>query len=198
MMKTLKQGVRLSAAGLLVVLLLIGTVACKMSPTAILEEYEGYETLSSSENSAGVSISKVEYVGLSGGYYLITFGFADSNNATENNANVLAGRFQVADAESPGRSIDCQSGVMHATTTSWVDGSATSTESYFPMVQIPKAAKVSYAIVAFEGITADENGGAATEPLFFIVELDEKAPKVLTETPLRAPYDEGAGFLFFE
>ena len=164
-----------------VMLLAIALGGCGPSAEDILGQYQDYATADSIYNKAGVSVSKVELIG---NYYIINvFSSHPAINQSEENAGVLANRLCAANAEQIDAEIDYQIASVNSSTTK-ADG--TSTRQFYPAVRIPKDEKANFAIVYFEGIRRDEAPELETQPLFFIVELDKKEPKVLTEKPLLA------------
>lgn len=169
---------RLVLAVVLAVCLLCG---CGPSAEDILEQYGAYTPADGDTNKAGLSISKVQRMGSS--YMVSVYPSHPAMNQSTDNAAVLAGRLRAVDAQDPGTEVEHTLSTVDSLTTK-PDG--TSTQAYYPAVNISTDVKAKYVIIYFEGVEASEAPELATEPLFFIVELDDKEPRVLTETPLLA------------
>ena len=147
----------------------------------ILELYSGYTVMDGKTNKAGISVGKVE---LSGDYYVINIRSSHPIiNQDEGNVGVIANRLSVLDAEDPDTELDFGLLSVSSTTTK-PDG--TSTHEYYPAIRIAKSEKAKFVLVMFDGIDADEVAELETLPLFFVVELNRKEPKLLTEKPLAA------------
>jgi hypothetical protein len=158
-----------------------GLGGCGTIPENILEQYKDYSVADDATNKAGLSIGKVEF--MNNNYMINMPASHPAIGQSEENVEVIAQRLQVADAENPDTKIDFEIVSVSATTT--VTGKPT-TQQFYPAIRISKDIKAKFVIVYFEGISKDEAEDLETKPLFFIVELNKKDPKLLTKEPLLA------------
>lgn len=167
---------------LLAMVLLAGALGgCGPSAEDIMKDYQDYTPADSATNKAGLSISEVRLMGNT--YMVSVVASHPALNQSAENANVTAGRLYAFNAQDPAAEVAHTLSSVSSTTTL---ANGTSTQSYYPAVNFAKDVKEKFAIIYFEGISSSEAPELATEPLFFIVQLDPKDPRVLTETPLLA------------
>lgn len=167
---------------LLAIMLLISVLSgCGSSSTDILEQYKDYTVADSAANKAGLSIGKIELIG--DNYVINVFVSHLAINQSEENAGVIANRLRAVNAQNLDADLDFQLACVNSSITR-ADG--TRTQEFYPAIRISKDAKAKYVVISFEGISKDEAPELETPPMFFIVELDKKEPKALTEKPLLA------------
>lgn len=163
--------------------LLLSGCGTSASPSAsdISELYKDYSAVAKADNKARISISKIDT--RRNVYSISIFASHPVLSQSEENAAVLANRLRVVNAEKPDTEVAFKLSTVHSVLTK-SDG--TKTQSYYPAVNISMDEKAKFIIIYFEGIGKEEVPELRTPPMFFIVELDKKEPKVLTETPLLA------------
>lgn len=168
---------------LLLAMVLLAGALCGCGPSAedIMKDYQDYTPASGATNKAGISISEVQLVGST--YMVSVVASHPALSQSANNASVMAQRLYAYSAQDPTTEVEHTLSSVNSTTTL---ANGTSTHSFYPAVNSAKDVKEKFAIIYFEGISSDEAPELATEPLFFVVQLDPKDPRVLTETPLLA------------
>jgi hypothetical protein len=168
---------------LTVIMALSGISGCFADSADIMKRYAGHGVVGDSANKSGFSITKVEETSFSSqNMHAIDIIFNNPQiNQNEENNKIAISRLDVFNAENPGTAIKYMRGTQTITNTK--DG--TSTKKYGASLVIPES-NPRYLLVYFKGIPASESAGVATPPSFFIVELDKKKSRVLTEKPLLA------------
>jgi hypothetical protein len=169
------------AAFLLTILLTFGWASLCLADSAdILKRYAGHEAVADAANKSGFSIKDT---GTFQDMATIDIYFSNPRiNQNEDNNKVATSRLQIFNAE------DLSRGVSHdrassKTTTTKPDGTSV---MYYGARFFIKNPKPGYAIVFFKGIPAGETAEAATPPSFFIIELGQAKPRLLTPKPLLA------------
>lgn len=154
---------------------------CGTSASDISELYKEYTPVDKASNKAGISISKIEMI--SDTYNINVFASNPVLSQSEENAAVTANRLRVFNAEEPDTEVEHR---LSSVSTITIKPDGTQTHAFYPAVNISKSEKAKFVIIYFEGISKEEAPELETPPLFFIVELNKKEPKTLTQTPLLA------------
>jgi hypothetical protein len=158
---------------------------CFADSADIIKRYAGHKVVDDSANKSGFSVTDIGTMSFSSQQNMHTvdifFNNPQINQNEENNKSATA-RLQVFNAENLNAQVECSGGPSKITTTK-PDGS--STVKYGTRFFIPEP-KPQYVLIYFKGIPASESAGVATPPSFFIIELDRKKGRVLTEKPLLA------------
>ena len=147
--------------------------ALAQSTEEVLEKYAGCTEISSEMNMAGVFVDNVDYAGVMS-CYIVDVQFTNPIlNQSKQNISTLFSNFRVMDANDPDTEVPFQV---------W-EGHSNLTNTYYCSLLIDIHTAARFVIIYFNGIQKNEIQGCETPSLFFIVELDENASAVLTETP---------------
>ncbi len=157
-----------------------GVCGCGQSPEDITQKYTQYAVAETALNKAGFSIKEV-----SPGSPITTvnvFFSSPALNQSKENNDAVTGRLQVFNAANLKEPVSYKLGVGNTTVTK-ADG--TKSQYYSPAIFITDQ-KTRFILVYFKGIPKSEAADLETPPMFFIIDLDKKNSRLLTEKPLLA------------
>jgi len=157
------------------------------NPTIVLRKYKSYGEVLEKENRLGIYVNSIKFSGINEGKksYKITLDIKATVPVNDvMNINLrdekLHTKFFVLDATSPSDTIPSESKKLMLIATNAPFGT-------FPMQGFDAIVTVEtnqqFVLVCFEGVDNDEYNRFETPPLFFMIELNEKKPKLLDKKP---------------
>ena len=157
------------------------TIALPTLPdVAVREKYAGCREVPSELNKAGIYIGQVEFYDFMDAY-VVSVRFENPKlSQSEGYVGSTFEKFHYLDANAPQTILSSRTNSGKLITKN-PKGDILSIE-YFARPQISTDKATRFVILYFDGI--DDIEGCETPPLFFLIELDEKSPVVLTETLL--------------
>ena len=161
------------------VILILAICGCNSGPKPekIIQKYEGYTVINPNENNARITIEKINK--FSGSYSIDVRCLNTILNENQSNADIIGSRLYVLNAENPAEIIPSKQ--ISTTVTLSMPGKLPTKQFHSGVGIDTKDVKCKYALIVFKGIEKSEAEEVETPPLFFIVELSKKEPKLLTD-----------------